>query len=103
MNGETKLILDKINDLKEFQIQRHNDLVLSLQELKESDKVQIKESEKYRKNHYAYHKREKKTLVKLILGLGIIAIIISASGLGPLVAPHIISVVKVLPFLKFIF
>lgn len=103
-NQELEIILSKIEDLREFQIQRHNDLMEDLRELKESDKEQIAAADKaaakleeYSENHYKYHKRERKTLWRWIIIIFIVTIIIGAAGLGEVIVPYALSLLRFLP------
>lgn len=104
-NNETKLILDKINDLKEFtnqriddlkcfQIKRYNELAKDISEVKESAKEHVNEFKKYSEQHYSYHRREKKVLLKWIFGLAAVTIIIAAAGIGPYISPYILSLLR---------
>jgi len=108
MNGETRAIIEKIDDLKdftntriddlrEFQIQMNQNLQADITELKESHREQVREFKIYSKNHYEYHRRERRILWRWIFILMGVTIVISASGLAPYLLPYILSFLRLIP------
>ena len=107
MNGDTKLILDKIDDLKEFYEREVNhlkefytatrlDMKEDVEEIKQGTKNVSEKVDTYITNHYSFHRREKKKFLKWILVGGTAVFILVFSGVGELLLPCIVSLAKLL-------
>lgn len=102
MNNDTKLILDKIDDLKDFYEREIDhlkefytgsrlDMKEDIREIKQSNKEVSGKLDDYVTNHYAYHRREKKKFLKWILIGGVLTLILVFSGAGELLLPYVTS------------
>ena len=104
MNSETQIILNALDQLRATTDDRIDDLrsdfsevKADIREIRKDNKGIVEKLDDYASNHYAYHRREKKTLWRWIIILFIVIVIIGAAGLGEIIVPYALSLLRFIP------
>ena len=124
-SSDAQLIVSKIDDLREFQIQHKKDFENKIDDLQrfyerevdhlkefyteskldmKEDIGEIKQSNKevseklddFVSNHYSYHQREKKKFFRWTIISGAIVLVLIFSGAGEVLLPYIIGLARLL-------
>ena len=101
----TELILNKIDDLKEFYekeidhlkefyTESRLDMKEDVEGIKQSNKDVSEKMDEYILNHYSFHKREKKRFFRWMIIGGVVILGLVFSGFGGILFPYIVKLIK---------